>query len=271
MKFLRVGWTPLWLSLLLMLVIASGCAIPRRESGAFPRPFEFGRDTFAYSNELFWVYQIDPGTGRTYHHWRTPGPEYAQHCYVVARSARQFFQYARFDSTLPATDEPTYRQLVRRVISTDPRHELNASKQIVFPGFANLREFSAAYEDLLKAECGSMWQSYFQRGHWRMILPFSARHTRKTVEQLVASIRRNRPPLVHVAHFPRLQINHALLLYDAHEFEDRWELEAYDPNFATTPSKVLFYKQPAHFYFPPQSYFQGGVVDVYEIYHRWLY
>ncbi len=251
--------------------LITGCALPRREPGAFPRPFEHGRDTFAYSNELFWTYQIDPKTGRTFHQWRKPPPNYAQHCYVVSRSARQFFQFAKFDPSLPATDEGTYRRLVRRVIATNPRHELNATNRVVIPGFAGLREFSAAHEELLKQECGTMWQCYFQRGNWRMIWPFSMRHQRKTAVELVKSIQRNRPAIVHVAHFPKLQINHALVLYAAQETDEGWEFTAYDPNFATSPSHIFFREATGRFFFPPQSYFHGGVVDVYEIFHRWHY
>ncbi len=251
--------------------LACGCALPRRVEGAFPRPFEHGRDTFAYSNELFWTYQVNPDTGRTYHHWRKPSPDYAQHCYVVSRSARQFFQLATFAPTLPATDEPTYRRLIREVVHANPRREISPTNRVVIPGFATLHEFSAVYGDLLKAECGSMWQSYFQRGHWRMIWHFSQRHQRRTAAELVASIGRNRPPIVHVAHFPRLQINHALLLYAAEKTDDGWVFTAYDPNFATTPSRLYFREAAGRFYFPPQSYFPGGTVDVYEIFHRWNY
>lgn len=258
-------------ALCLLLLLAGGCAVARVQSDAFPRPFEFGRDSFAFSNELFWTYQIDPVTGKTYHHWRQPGPDYAQHCFVVARAARQFFQFARFDASLPATDEPTYRRLVRRVVRSDLRREVGPSGRVLIPGFADLHQFSAAYEELLKAECGSMWQSYFQRGHWRMVFPFSARHQGRMSDQLVESIRRNRPPVVHIAHFPRLQINHALLLYDARRTGEGWAFKAYDPNFATTPSLLEYREATGRFFFPPQSYFAGGIVDVYEVYHRWNY
>lgn len=260
----------LWLFILGGL-LGGGCSLPRQEPGTFQRQFAFGRDTFAYSNELFWVYRVNPDTGKTYHHWRDPSPDYAQHCFVVSRSVRQFFQHARFDPTLPATDEPTYRRLVRAVVHRNPRFELGPDDKIVLPGFANLHEFSAVYEQLLKEECGSMWQSYFQRGNWRMIWPFSATHQRRTAAQLADSIRRNRPPIVHVAHFPKLQINHALVLFAVHETAEGLEFELYDPNIATHSSKLYYRHASGRFYFPPQSYFPGGTVDVYEIFHRWNY
>jgi hypothetical protein len=264
-------WFPVVVAGLAIAALLSGCAASRREPGTFSRSFDYGRDTFSYSNELFWVYQTNLATGKMVHEWREPRPTYAQHCFAVARSARQFFQHAQFDPGLPRTDEPAYRRLVRQVIAEDPRHELGASNKVVIPGFAGLREFSRAYEELLKAECGGMWRSYFQRGNWRMIFPFSEKNQRRAADQLVASLRRHRPPVVHVAHFPRLQINHALVLYDVRATAEGWEFSVYDPNFTHEPTRLLFRSETGRFHFPQQPYFIGGEVDVYEIYRRWNY
>lgn len=269
----RTGWA-VFARLILGAVLAlglSGCAASPAKTTPFTRPFVFGEDTFAYPNELYWVYQIDPETGKMTHDWRDPKPEYAQHCFVMARSARQFFQHARFETNQPPVDETTYRKLIRKIVSIDPRHELEPGEKIPIPGYANLHAFSQAQEASLKAECGGAWASYFQRGHWRMIWHFSKTHQQNMARQLVASIRRHRPPVVHVAHFPKLQINHALLLYEAKETEDEIEFVTYDPNFPDEPTQLFFRKNESRFYYPPQSYFPGGVVDVYEIYYRWNY
>ena len=74
--------------------------------------------------------------------------------------------------------------------------------------------------------------------------------------------------MVHVAHFPRLQINHALVLYDVRSTEAGWEFAAYDPNFSHEPTRLEFRSAESRFYFPLQPYFIGGKVDVYEVYHR---
>jgi len=256
---------------LALAMTLSGCASSRAKTSPFTRPFVFGKDTFAYANELYWVYKIDPETGRTTHEWRKPKPTYAQHCFVVARSARQFFQHARFDTNLPAADEKTYRKLIRKVVSIDARHELEPEAKIVIPGYADLHAFSVAREKLLKEQCGGAWRSYFQRGNWRMIWHFSRKGQATTARQLVDSIRRNRPPVVHAAHFPKLEINHALLLYEAKETESEIEFTTYDPNFPDKPSSLFFKKEAGRFYYPPQSYFAGGIVDVFEIYYRWNY
>lgn len=257
--------------LLVLVVLTAGCASRRATTSPFDRQFVFSQDTFAYPNELFWVYRIDPATGKMTHEWRKPKPAYAQHCFVVARSARQFFQHACFDTNLPPADEQTYRTLIRKVVDLDPRHELEPEQKIVIPGYVSLHSFSAEQEKLLKEECGSGWQSYFQRGHWRMIWHFSKKGQEKMARQLASSVARNRPPVIHVAHFPKLEINHALLLYAAKENESEIEFTAYDPNYPTEPTHLFFRKEQRRFYYPRQTYFAGGIVDVYEIYYRWNY
>jgi hypothetical protein len=259
------------LAAFLALVLLSGCAGSRARNASFARPFVFGEDTFAYRNDLVWIYYRDPATGKFEHKNREPKPDYTHHCFPVARSARQFFQHARFDPTQPVADEAAYRKLIRRVVSTSPRRLLPEHEKIVIPGYTNLFAFSQAEERLLKEECGGAWQSYFQRGHWRMIFPFSARSQAKMVEQLRDSIHRNRPPVIHIARFPSLTINHALVLFDARETEAEVEFTAYDPYDPLKPALLTFKKADRQFYYPANDYFVGGKADVYEIYCGWNY
>ena len=110
--------------ILLALLLLVGCSAPTATNGVTSRPFKFGRDTFAYANELVWVYQIDPATGKMFHHDQTPRPDYTHHCFVVARAARQFFENARFDATAPVVDEKEYRRLIDKVAKSSPRQPL---------------------------------------------------------------------------------------------------------------------------------------------------
>src|SRR5215208_665578 len=123
-----------------LFVALAGCASSPKH--VFSRPFTFGQDTFAYANELVWEYQFDEATGKTTHHKRVPEPKYTHHCFVVARAAKQFFQNARFDPSLPRADEKTYRALVRQLVSVSPRKVLADDHKVVFPGYKNLFEFS---------------------------------------------------------------------------------------------------------------------------------
>jgi hypothetical protein len=259
------------LSWLLLALVLCGCAGPGSRNSSFERPFSFGQDTFAYPNDLVWVYYRDPDTGKLKSRKREPKPDYTHHCFPVARSARQFFQHARFDPSRPAADDATYRKLIRRVVKTSPRTLLPEDEKIVSPGYTNLFQFSRAAEKLLKAGCGGAWQSYFQRGHWRMVLPFSRGHQEKVVTRLRLALEENRPPIVHVVRFPSLAINHALVVFDISETADEIRFAVYDPYDPVKPSQLTFQRKERQFYFPPNDYFGGGKVDAYEIYCSWNY
>src|SRR6185437_8211993 len=232
------------------------------------RPFNFQTDSFAYSNRLVWEYHYD-AKGKWVHNRREPPADYTRHCFVVARSARQFFENARFDATQTVATEAVYRRLIRRVVSVDPSHPLPESKKIVIPGYANLKEFSTAQEKLLKAECGSWLQSYFQRGHWRMIFPFSRANQEKTAERLLADLKQNRPPVVHLVRFPQLTINHAVLLFDAKETKKEIIFSVYDPNKPEFPKTLHFDRVTRTFMYPANDYWPGGRLNVYEVYRSW--
>jgi hypothetical protein len=242
----------------------TGCDTPRKAGN---RPFRFETDTFAYANEVDETYAYD-AEGR----WRSrkvdPKPTYARYCFVVARSARQFFQHARFDPSLPKATDADYRKLTQCVVHTSPRKDLPESRRIVIPGYANLREFSRDKEQLLKDECGSFWQSYFQLGHWRMIFPFSRREREAMANRFVTGIQENRPPIVHVLRFPDLRINHAVVLYGIEETEAEIRFAAYDPNTPEHPSELRFDKRERIFEFPMNKDFPGGQVEAYEVYRR---
>ncbi|MEW6304619.1 MAG: hypothetical protein AB1705_14180 [Verrucomicrobiota bacterium] len=181
--------------LLLFALLAAGCASSRTSTANQPRPFRFETDSFAYANELILEYRFDDATGQRTTLRRDPKPDYALHCFVVARAARQFFRNARFDPALPVADDTTYRRLIRQVVQTSARRAVPEEKKITIPGFASLRDFSAAKEPLLKAECGGAWQSYAQRGNWRLVFPFSRAHQEKTAAEFQHAIRRHDPPL----------------------------------------------------------------------------
>jgi hypothetical protein len=257
-----------WLVVLASLLLA-GCAVsPPSATGS--RHFIFERDTFAYANGLVWEYHFDEH-GKWTHQVREPKSDYTHHCFVVARSAKQFFLNARFDPALPKADTATYRRLIRQVVSASPRKGLPEEKKIVIPGYANLHTFSQDQDGLLKALCGGAWQSYFQRGHWRMIWPFTRHQQEETAEHLVEEIKRNALPVVHLVRFPSLTINHAVVLFDLQETAGTIEFATYDPNAPERPVALTYDRARRSFSFPTNSYFPGGPVDVYEIYRNGFY
>jgi hypothetical protein len=255
--------------LLILNLILAGCAT-RNADPPQNRAFNFQTDTFAFPNQLVWEYQFDEH-GKWTSHPRRPPPDYSHHCFVVARSTMQFFEHARFDPSQPVADETTYRKLIRRVISTSPGHLMSDVDKVVIPGYADLRSFSQAETPLLKSVCGGAWQSYFQRGHWRMLAPFTRHYQVKMAQQLLKEIQANRPPIAHVVRFPSLAINHAVVLYAASETSGEIRFTAYDPNNPKTPTTLTFDRAMRTFKLPVNDYFYGGRVDVYQVYHGWQY
>ena len=236
-----------------------------------PRPFDFRRDSVAFINELVWAYDCDPATGKMIFGKREPKPDFAHRCFALARVVRQFFYHARFDADRAATTDETYRQQIRAVLSRNPRIYSQPEAQIVIPGFAGLREFSRAQEKLLKLACGGAWRSYFLRSHWRMICPFSRAHQTRTAGSLVATLRQNCLPIVHIVKFPSLTVNHAIVLFGMTETGRGWEFEAYDPNNADKPERLTFDRTTQTFFLPANSYWPSGALDVSHISRSWFF
>ena len=235
------------------------------------RPFRFDRDTFAFAHELVWQYRFDPATGQMTTFPTRPPPTYYHRCFVLVRSVRQFFDHARFEPGLPAADTETYRRLIGEIVSRNPRRPCAERERVVIPGYDGLRSFSQAQEPLLKAECGGAWRSYFLRSHWRMIFPVWPQHQERIAQQLKQSLGERGVALVHLFRFPRITINHGIVLYGSAESEQNMEFEAYDPNIPAHPVKLIYDRALRRFSFPPSCYWGGGTLSVIEIYRGGLY
>jgi hypothetical protein len=231
-----------------------------------PRRFEFDRDTFAFANELVWEYRLEPATQKMISRKNNPPPTYAHRCFVLVRSARQFFNHARFDAALPVAVETTYCRIVREVVSRNPRKVSAEAGRVVVPGYDSLRAFSRAQEAVLKANCGGAWQSYVLRSHRRMILPISRQHQENMVAQLARSLPVRRAVIAHLFRFPQLTINHGIVLYDLTETETGLRFTAYDPNQPGQPTELNYHRGDRTFYFPRNHYWAGGQVNVVEVY-----
>jgi hypothetical protein len=248
---------------LLALAAAAGCATA--PSPVEPAPFAFVDDTFSWVNELIWTYRFD-AEGRLLQARRETPTEFGQRCAVMVRAVRQFFVHARFDPGAPRLERDAYDALVQRVLARDPRRKRAAPDPIAIPGYASLRAFSADHEDLLKRAVGGPWRSYVQRGNWRMIYPFLRGQQRATAETLVERVRGGELPIVHVVRYPRISINHTVLVFDTEESPEEIRFAFYDPNEARHPLELHYDRALRTFHYPRTPYFGGGPVRVYEIY-----
>jgi len=255
-------------ALALVLLACVGCAA-RRPSVPGRAPFAFPDDAFAFANITVWEYDVDPSTGDIQWRTREPPPDFSLRCGTMARLARQFWANARFDPSAAAADAATYERLVDEIIDSDPRRP--AATPTVIPGYPNLYAFSAEHRDLLVHAMAGPWQSYLQRGNWRMIFPFTARNQKAVAEDLLASLASGWPPIAHVLRYPWLTVNHLMLVYAAEETPSEIRFRTYDPNEARS-EVLLTYDRATHmFSLAVTPYFPGGPVKVYESYHGLLY
>jgi hypothetical protein len=230
------------------------------------RRFQFDRDTFAFPHELVWKYRFDPATGAMTIYQADPPAKYYHRCFVLVRATRLFFDYAKFVPELLPAEEAMYRQLIRKIIRSNPRKPCPAAERLMIPGFDGLRSFSRAHEDLLQAECGAAWESYFLRSHWRMIFRVSPRFQEKMAAKLKRSLQNRGLALVHLFRFPRITINHGIVLFRFAEEEKQIQFEAYDPNIPEHPVQLIYDKERRVFTFAPNIYWGGGRLSVMEIF-----
>ena len=228
------------------------------------RKFDFFRDTFAFRNELFWEYLVDEKTGAVTTRKNDPPPTYAHHCFVLVRAAKQFSLHARFDSSQPESNPTDYAQKIRAVLARHLAKPSPDSDRIFFPGFEGLREFSSAHEQTLKASLGGSWQSYVNRRHWKMLVPYTRRSIESEANHLISQVAKGRTPVVHIFRFPQIAINHAVLIFGVEQSADRVTFLTYDPNLPATPSTLLYSKTDCRFDLPRNIYWAGGYVKVYE-------
>jgi hypothetical protein len=247
----------------------AACRCPRFEVIA-ERPFEFARDTVGFTNLTRWIYEFDE-EGQVNTHPRTPRPAYTHRCFAVARLNRQFFDHATFEAAGPRPPLAELRSRVRQVVSRSARRPAKPGERVVFSGFAGLRELSEAHPELLQRLGGRAAESYFQRGHWRLVFPFSRGHQARQAELLAERLGTGRPLVVHLVRFPSLSINHAVLLFACRPTDAGWAFDAADPNDPQTRLVLEFENNTRSFYWPRTHYFAGGRVDVYEVYRNAWY
>jgi hypothetical protein len=233
--------------------------------------FIFERDTFAYANELVWEYRLEEGSDVMTTFRNDPPPTYAHRCFVMVRSARQFLYHARFDPSLPLATTQEYREQIRTVISRSPRKLSPDAERVVISGYRGLRPFSGAHEHLLKAECGGAWQSYLVSSHWRMVFPVTRWHQEQTARRLAAIIAAGTPPIVHIFRFPRITINHGIVLYDFNQTPSAVRFSAYDPNVPDHPAELTYDREKRSFHLPRNHYWAGGRIQVVHVYRGWLF
>ncbi len=233
-----------------------------------PSPtFCLRNDVFAFPNETIWHHQNGRASWERAGQGATAGERYMKRCFVLTRSASQFWRFAQFAPDQPRPSAVELARQIRSVVARPVWKTRNFRARVTFGGFANLREASATEPDVFRATLGGWWQSYFRFGNWRIILPMGPPNQRATVSLLRQLLARDGPVVLWLINFPWLSINHAVLAV-GEKTGDPGHFTVYDPNLPDKPQILVFDESVGQFHYPPTFYFRGGAVGVRAAYHK---
>lgn len=197
---------------------------------------EFGKDTFAFRNDS------------RIHHRGMPDM-YANWCFVMARAVVQFQRFARFDPAAPRLAPTDYATLVRQVTSRASwRRPLPEPARTVIPGFHCLHELSQQEEAAVKSGLhGRLW-SLVHWTNWRLVYPHPRSHQSRVASQTVADLQSGRPVQLFITDFPKIKLNHSVLVYDYVAKDDATvDFLVFDPNDPSKPGILRFDRQARRF------------------------
>jgi len=186
----------------------------------------------------------------------------------------QFKKFARFDPRGAPLDDASLAARIRAVTHRQPWTEpLPQDQRIVFPGYTDLREMSKARRELVQLNIGHGWPSYFRISNARMIFQHSARYQEETHACLNAALARGQLFIGFLTTFPRLSINHSILVYKRKSFSPNPGVErylVYDPNHPESPRELTWSPDTCSFSYQKDWDFVGGYVRIYQVYGKWL-
>jgi hypothetical protein len=254
-----------------MIAVLLGLTI----SGAEARSFRFDRDTLAFTNMT--VFEYRGGYVQSTRRQDPPGKQerYTRRCFIMSRAALQFYKFARFaPGQVPPNDVELARR-VRLVCHMNPwKPELPDDQKIVFPGYADLRSLSKARGLVLQKNLGLGWPTYVRVGNYRMFFRcYDRGYQAKTHRILAETMNRHGFFVAYLSDFPRLKINHAVLVYARKRSQSGGDLEhytTYDPNHPDGPRELTWSNSKREFSFQKDEEFPGGFTNVFQVYGKWL-
>lgn len=236
-----------------------------------PPPFCIETDSFAFANETVWNY-VD---GKVDVAEKTDAPPrkrlYTRRCFVMSRAAVQFWKFARFDATIQPLTEIELARRIRQVASRSVwKPPLSAQAKIVFPGYRNLREISAAHASVFQAHMGLGWPIYFRMGNFPIIIPMNGDAKSRVNDEMLSDLQAGFPTVLWLYNFPKLDINHAVVIYAAERAGDRVRYSVCDPNYTDAPKTLEFDPSTRLFTYQSTFYFKGGSVTARPVYRGYF-
>ena len=229
--------------------------------------FRFDGDTFAFANQT--VFEYHEGHASLRRPSATKRDAYNRHCFVMCRTAMQFKKFARFDPRSSPLDDKTLADRIRAVTHqpawTEPLPE---NQRIVFPGYKDLKEMSKARRELVQLNIGHGWPSYFRISNMRMVFQDGPGYQEQTHDRLNAVLARGDLFVAFLTTYPRLSINHAVLVYKQKSSPNPGieRYLVYDPNHPESPRELTWSAQDRTFAYQKDWDFVGGFIRVYQTY-----
>jgi hypothetical protein len=221
--------------------------------------FSFATDTFAFPNDI-WARNPD-------------APDlYAHYCFVLARSLRQFFAFARFDPSAPRIGYDAYAERIRAIVARPPWEAPSPPEaRVVIPGYPNLRAFSRAEEQAVKASLGSRFWTWVNWTNWRVIFPVTAGHQAGVAREIMDEVGHGRLVQLLVTNWPKPELNHTVVAYEFREDTAEIEFLVWDPNDPASPGRVTFDRQRNRFRATRLYDTEPGPIRVFRMYYSpWL-
>ncbi len=242
-------------------------------SSAVASDFCFDRDTVSFANSTVFEYRQGHPHLRRQREKGEP-KRYTRRCFVLCRTTMQFQKFARFDPHAPPLDDRTLAARIRNVTRRAAwGRPLPSDQRVVFPGYANLRAMSKARREVVRANIGLGWPTYFRLGNFRMLFEHDSSYHKETHANLDAALARSELFVGFLTTYPHLSINHAVLVYkrkpaSQNDGIDRYLI--YDPNHPESPRELTWSSHDHAFAYQKDWDFIGGFVRVYQIYGKWL-
>jgi hypothetical protein len=230
-----------------------------------PRPFRYDTDTFAFANET--VFNYVNGSVQSDSTSAARKRDYTRRCFVVTRAAVQFWKFARFDAQAAPLPGPALAERIRQVTERSVwLPPLPRAQGIVFPGYSNLREISAADPGIFQENIGLGWPVYFRAGNAPIAMPLDGSTEARLNDEILHDLGMNYPTIVWLYRFPSLAINHVVIVISGHKSGSHFHYLVYDPNYTDGPKKLDFDPATRTFFYQPTFFFKGGAVDLRALY-----
>ena len=251
--------------------IIRGFAVISLLNTAAAASFSFQHDTFAFKNATVLKYKDGlPTLQRQLA--ADPTNQYTRRCFIMSRSVVQFRKFARFDPLSPPLEDRELAARIRAVVHHSPwATPLPDDQRLLFPGYKNLRELSEAKTDLFEKNLGSGFVTYFRPANARMIFQHSTDYQEKTRATLDATLARGDLFVAYLSTFPKLTINHTILIYErktSHSKDDVTRYAVYDPNHPEAPRQLTWSARDRAFAYQKDIDFVGGFVRLYQCYGK---